>query len=95
MLLKHNRRSSTQSNRIEYPCIATNLGLTKICIHLNIDPHVPHAIVYEINGHNNKSGDSSLANRRKSILIDDSSKEATEQFYGFVEYDNLDELGLD
>jgi hypothetical protein len=45
--LKSSRRPVTQHIHAQYPCVATNLGINKICVHLNKDASEPQCLIYD------------------------------------------------
>ena len=43
------RMSDSQEFNAQYPCLATNLGLKKLCIHINLDENNTKALIYDWN----------------------------------------------
>ena len=60
-----------------YPCIASNIGFYKVCVHLNTYNGPSKAVVYDFEEQ------------------EPSKRKKTEQFFGFVNFNEVGELGVD
>ena len=73
------RSSIGQVFNAQYPCLASNLWLKKICIHINLNKLNPKALIYDFN----------------EVEGNDEDQNEDEIFMGFVNYNQFSDLGLD
>jgi hypothetical protein len=72
-----------QEQQSSYPCLATNLGLYKLCIHINLNENHPRSLIYEFN-------DKEF--RNKELEDDDSFDDfyvEKEEFFGFIYFKDI------
>ena len=79
MKYKTTRNSIGQVFNAQYPCLASNLGLKKICVHINSNKLNPRALIYDFNEVSGK----------------DEDENEDEIFMGFVNYNSFSDCGLD
>jgi hypothetical protein len=84
-----NRIPDIQQQESSYPCLATNLGLYKLCIHINLNENHPRALIYDFN---DKEFDNAKVDSDDEYYEDENEKE---EFFGFIIFKDIYELGLD